>query len=181
MAEVREHFQNDVYAAVARRLQNFFLISGFAVIEDLMRTLPLGYFEAFRRPCSTQACLPFFWASPTALRTSAAVATLVPPTSRITSRSAIRGRVRALLASRAEHPNTQERAREDVQPSAPKPTPAVGRPPTSAPHAAAEAAGERRYVGQGYFSGFCRASFDTAWAPTRGSGVRWNDEITSRI
>ena len=56
MAEVHvgEHFQNDVYAAVARRLQNFFLISGFAVIEDLMRTLPLGYFEAFRRPCSTQ-------------------------------------------------------------------------------------------------------------------------------
>ena len=31
------------------------------------------------------ACLPFFWASPTALRTSAAVATLVPPTSRMTS------------------------------------------------------------------------------------------------
>ena len=31
------------------------------------------------------ACLPFFWASPTALRTSAAVATLDPPTSRMTS------------------------------------------------------------------------------------------------
>jgi hypothetical protein len=31
------------------------------------------------------ACLPFFWASPTALRTSAAVATMVPPTSRMTS------------------------------------------------------------------------------------------------
>ena len=48
------HFQNDVHAAVARRLQNFFLISGFAVIEDLMRPLPLGHFEAFRRPCSAK-------------------------------------------------------------------------------------------------------------------------------
>ena len=56
MAEVHlgEHFQNDVYAAVARRLQNFFLISRFAVIEDLMRPLSLRQFEASRRPCSIQ-------------------------------------------------------------------------------------------------------------------------------
>jgi hypothetical protein len=49
-----EHFQNDVHASIARRLQNLVLISGFAMIENLMRSLALGNFEAFRRPCSTQ-------------------------------------------------------------------------------------------------------------------------------
>jgi hypothetical protein len=38
---VSEHFQNDVHAAVVCRSQNFFLISGFAVIENLMRPLSL--------------------------------------------------------------------------------------------------------------------------------------------
>ena len=51
---VGEHLQNDVHAAVARRLQNFFLISGFAVIEDLMRPLLLGDFQAFWRSCSAK-------------------------------------------------------------------------------------------------------------------------------
>src|SRR6516165_8365670 len=51
---VREHFQNDVHAAVVRRLENFFLISGFAVIENLMSPLPLSHFEAFRCPCSAK-------------------------------------------------------------------------------------------------------------------------------
>src|SRR5262249_46241016 len=51
---VGEHFENNVHATVVRRLQNFFLISGFAVIENLMRPLLLGDFEAFRRPCSAK-------------------------------------------------------------------------------------------------------------------------------
>ena len=39
---VGEHLQNYVHAAVACRLQNLFLISKLVVIENLMRTLPLG-------------------------------------------------------------------------------------------------------------------------------------------
>ena len=46
---VGEHLKNNVHAAVARRLQNFILISRFAVIENLMRPLPLCYFDPFRR------------------------------------------------------------------------------------------------------------------------------------
>ena len=46
---VGEHFQNDVYAAVARHLQNFFLISRFAVIENLMCPSRLADIEASRR------------------------------------------------------------------------------------------------------------------------------------
>ena len=41
---VREHFQNDVHAAVVCRLPNFFLMSGLAVIENLMD--PVDYRDA---------------------------------------------------------------------------------------------------------------------------------------
>src|SRR5215471_1563793 len=40
---VGEHFENDVHSAVACRFQNFFLISGFMVIENLVRSLSLCY------------------------------------------------------------------------------------------------------------------------------------------
>ena len=46
---VGEHFQNYVHTAVAGRLQDFFLVSRFPAIEDLMRALALGNFESFRR------------------------------------------------------------------------------------------------------------------------------------
>jgi hypothetical protein len=51
---VCEHLQNNVHAAVDRGLQNFVLISGFAVIKDRMRPLSLGDFQASRRPCSAK-------------------------------------------------------------------------------------------------------------------------------
>ena len=65
---VREHFQNDVHASVASRLQNFFLIPGFAMIEDSMRTLPLGQ----RRNASDQAlpAMRFATVGPFACRSS---------------------------------------------------------------------------------------------------------------
>src|SRR5262249_11544046 len=46
---VGEHFENDVHSAVACRFQNFFLISGFMVIENLVRSLSLCYFQTRRR------------------------------------------------------------------------------------------------------------------------------------
>ena len=51
---VCERLQNDVHAAVIRGLQNFVLISGFAVIKDRMRTLSLGDFQASWCPCSAK-------------------------------------------------------------------------------------------------------------------------------
>jgi hypothetical protein len=39
---------------VTRRLQNFVLISGFAVIKDRMRRLSLGDFKPSWRPCSAK-------------------------------------------------------------------------------------------------------------------------------
>ena len=55
---VGEHFQNNVHAASVRRLQNFFLISGFVVIEDLIRTLSPGYFRTFGVPAVPKTFRP---------------------------------------------------------------------------------------------------------------------------
>ena len=55
---VGEHFQNYIHAAVARRMQNLFLISGSAVVENLVRPLSLGDFQAFWCTCSAKDLQP---------------------------------------------------------------------------------------------------------------------------
>jgi hypothetical protein len=53
-----EHFQNEAHAAVVHRFQNFFLISGFAVIENLMRPSRLAISRPFGVPTVARTFRP---------------------------------------------------------------------------------------------------------------------------